>query len=174
MKLPGFKMSSIIFRERLHFFFTLTPNAVSISVSSWDGDVEGGCECPHQGHGICFRVSPLIIWETSVRLLTLSVQSIFFLFSPSQKFALGFLCTPAYNASSGVTASRILLPQVVLGNDDPSVPRRNRSLTFPLPTSNQTLFSPSLLTYQHCARHSMSHSFIWSSFQPLRWVLVSI
>ena len=124
------------------------------------GDVEGGCECPHQGHGICFRVSPLIIWETSVRLLTLSVQSIFFLFSPSQKFALGFLCTPAYNASSGVTASRILLPQVVLGNDDPSVPRHNRSLTFPLPTSNQTLFSPSLLTYQHCARHSVSHSFI--------------
>lgn len=111
--------------------------------------MEGGCECPHQGHGICFRVSPLVIWDTSVRLLTLSVQSIFFLFSPSQKFALGFLCTPSYNTSSRVTASRILLPQVVLGNDGPSVPRHSPSLTFPLPTSNQTLFSPSLLTYQH-------------------------
>ena len=129
--------------------------------------MEGGCECPCQGLGICFRVLPLIVWETSVRSLTLPMQLIFFPFCLSQVFALDFLCTPSYHTSSKVTASRILLPHVVLGNDGPSVPRHSPSLTFPLPTSNQTLF-PSLLTYQHistsrhCARHSMSHSFIYS------------
>lgn len=144
-----FKMRNIIFRERLHiFFFTLTPNADSISVSSEKVMGGVGCECPRQGHGICFWILPLSIWETSVRPLTLSIQSIHILFCPGHKFALGFLCTPSYITSSGVTASKTLLPPAVLGNDVPLRLRHSPILIFPLRTSNQTHCSPSLLTYQ--------------------------